>query len=216
MKISTCSQAAVCLAALGLGLAAALPSAALATGAEEAGALTVAAAGDWNWVGAAGHPRRHGRAPVYLSPEDLEGTIWFSEQPHRRASVTLNGDVEVKEGKNLFVHFQDRIDDIFIIAVRWWNEAANINVLEYGLLTHIEGNQYSYTEADHTDPECDQAEFPGIVGRGTFELLSEDRAELIQVGHLIDGAASGFTTVVEKVDTLPVAPIEQTYPLACP
>lgn len=210
---------AASLGAFGLGLMVGLSFPAMATGAGGEGTLTVmAAAGQaaWNGDGDDRSPRRRGRGQVHLSPDDLEGTIWFSQQPHRRVTVTLHGDVAIKEGKEVYVWFKDRIDDIFIIEVRWWNEEAKINVLEYGVLTGIEGNLYRYTEADHFAPDCDQPEFPGIIGRGTFELLSKKRAKLIQVGELVDGSASGFTTFVERVDTLPVAPVEQTYPLPCP
>ena len=151
----------------------------------------------------------------YLTAEDLEGTIWFSEQPHRRVSVSTCGDVEIKEGKEIYIHFKQRVDDIFVIEVRWWNDEVGINVLEYGVLTQIEPNIYRYIEADHEDQRWRQDDFPGIVGRGTFELLSEDEAELIQIGHLIDGSASGFTTILERVDELPEAPLDQTYPRSC-
>lgn len=159
--------------------------------------------------------RRGGHGRPHLWPEELEDTIWFSEEPHRRVTVDLHGNVDIKEGKDLYVHIKERIDDIFVIEIRWWNEAANINVLEHGILTHIEDNQYHYSEADHLDSECEQEEFPGVIGRGVFELFAEDRAKLIQIGHLIDGSASGFTTYVEQVDTPPEAPIEQTYPIPC-
>jgi uncharacterized protein YdeI (BOF family) len=207
------------LGAVGLGLMVGLSLPAMATSDGERTPTVTAVAGQAAWNrddDDRGASRRRGRGRVHVSPEDLEGTIWFSQQPHRRASVTLHGDIAVKEGKEVYVWFKDRIDDIFIIEIRWWNEEAKINVLEYGVLTRSEGNQYRYTEADHFTPDCDQPDFPGIIGRGTFELLSKKRAELIQVGALTDGSASGFTTVVERVDTLPLAPIEQTYPLPCP
>ena len=219
MPMSRGSFAAFSPGTIGLGLMCVLAHEARATGSEGTEPPAVVAAAGPSTLGSeAGERRslsRRGRARVHLSPDDLEGTIWFSEEPHRRATVTLFGDVEIKEGKEIYVHFKDRIDDIFIIEVRWWNEQTNINVLEYGVLTQIEGNQYRYVEADHLDASCEQPEFPGIIGRGTFELLSRSEAELIQVGHLIDGSASGFTAFLEQVDTLPEAPVDQTYPVPC-
>lgn len=187
------------------------------TRAEGVDRSTVVVAADESfWRDRWRHPRRRGPDPVHMTPDDLEGTIWFSEEPHRRVTVTFDGDIEVKEGKEIYVHFRERIDDIFVIDVRWWNEDANIHVLEHGVLTRIEGNQYRYTESDH-DASCDRGEFPGIIGRGTFELLSEGHAELIQIGHLIDGSASGFTAFVQRVDDFPPLPsIDLTYPQPCP
>lgn len=150
-----------------------------------------------------------------LSPDDLEGTIWVGEELHRRVTVSPCGDVSIKEGKDIYVHFTQRIDDIFVIEVNWWNEEAGINVLEYGVLAQIAPNEYHYVEADHPEARRKRDEFPGIIGQGTFELVSEDRAKLIQVGNLIDGSASGFTTFLEPADELPEVPVEQTYPLFC-
>lgn len=212
MRTGWCGAAG--LGVLGLVVGLSVP---VIASADDDGTAMIAAADHLAWDeegdGTWSSRRRGGR--VYLSPSDLEGTIWFSKRPHRRVTVDLHGEVEIKEGKEIYVRFVDRIDDIFVIEVRWWNERVGINVLEHGVLTRIEGNQYRYTEADHLDPDCEQPEFPGIVGRGTFELLSKRRAELIQVGHLIDGSASGFTTIVERVDELPEVPLDQTYPVSC-
>lgn len=150
-----------------------------------------------------------------LSPDDLEGSIWVGEELHRRVTVSPCGDVSIKEGKDIYVHFMERIDDIFVIEVRWWNEEAGINVLEHGVLAQIAPNEYHYVEADHPDARRPRDEFPGIVGQGTFELLAEDEAKLIQVGNLIDGSASGFTTKLVPADELPDVPVEQTYPRFC-
>jgi hypothetical protein len=142
----------------------------------------------------------------------LEGSIWVGKNPHRRVTVTTDGNIEIKEGKDIYVRFVRQVDDIFVIEVRWWNVSANINVLEYGVLTRISPNTYRYIEADHHDFGVPRANFPGIVGRGTFELMGRDQAKLIQIGHLVDGSASGFTTILERTDTLPIVPVGQTYP----
>lgn len=142
----------------------------------------------------------------------LEGSIWVGKKQHRRVTVTTDGTIEIKEGKDIYVRFLERVDDIYVIEVRWWNESANINVLEHGVLTQISPNIYRYFEADHLEFGMPNNNFPGIIGRGTFELQGRNRAKLIQVGHLIDGSASGFTTVLERARSVPVVPIDQTYP----
>jgi hypothetical protein len=142
----------------------------------------------------------------------LDGTIWVGQEPHRRVTVTTDGDIQIKEGKDIYVRFMRKVDEIFVIEVRWWNVGANINVLEYGVLTRISPNVYRYIEADHHDFGVPLDSFPGIIGRGTFELMGNNKAKLIQIGHLTDGSASGFTTILERADELPEVPIDQTYP----
>lgn len=142
----------------------------------------------------------------------LNGTIWVAMDTHRQVSVTADGDIEIKEGKDIYVHFVEKVDDIYVIEVRWWNESAGLNVLEFGVLTRISPNVYRYIEADHHSFGVPAFNFPGIIGRGTFELRGRNKAELIQIGHLIDGSASGFTTVLERANELPYVPVPQTYP----
>lgn len=142
----------------------------------------------------------------------LVGTIWVAKEPHRRVTVTTEGDIDIKEGKDIYVRFLEQVDDLLIIEVRWWNVAANLNVLEHGVMARITPNIYRYIEADQDNFGVPNASFPGIIGRGTFELQGKNRAKLIQIGHLIDGSASGFTTVLERTDELPEVPIDQTYP----
>lgn len=177
-------------------------------------ARAVLFAAAFSWAGVLGvGPAAAQADPEFLTADQLEGTIWFSEQPHRRVTVDTCGDVEIKEGKEIYVFFKQRVDDIFVIEVRWWNEAREINVDEFGVLTQAAPNLYSYVEADQKGGQGKK--FPGIIGQGNFKLVAEDRAELIQLGHLIDGSASGFTTTLQRVDELPVAPIDQSYPLFC-
>ncbi len=142
----------------------------------------------------------------------LEGTIWVGKDTHRRVSVDFEGNIEIKEGKDIYVRFIEKIDNIYVIEVRWWNESVGINVLEFGVLTRISPNVYRYNEADHHNFGVPNFNFPGIIGRGTFELKGRNKAELIQIGQLIDGSASGFTTLLERTDELPVVPVPQTYP----
>lgn len=142
----------------------------------------------------------------------LKGTIWVGKKQHRRVTVSTEGDITIKEGKNIYVHFIEKVDDIYVMEVRWWNVTANINVLEHGVLTKESRNVYRYIEADHHDFGVPNDDFPGIIGRGTFELLEGNRAKLIQIGHLVDGSASGFTVVLKRAHALPKVPIPQTYP----
>ena len=142
----------------------------------------------------------------------LEGTIWVAKDTHRRVSVTIDGEIEIKEGKDIYVRFLEKVDNIYVIEIRWWNVAQGLNVLEHGVLTRVSPNIYRYIEADHYDFGLPNDDFPGIVGRGTFELRGRDHAELIQIGHLVDGSASGFTTILERADELPDVPVPQTYP----
>lgn len=142
----------------------------------------------------------------------LNGTIWVGKEPHNRVTVRTDGTIEIKEGKDIYVRFIEQVDEIFVIEVRWWNLSAGINVLEHGVLTRISPNIYRYIEADHLELGMPNDDFPGIIGRGTFELQGRNRAKMIQVGHLIDGSASGFTTILERANELPKVPIDQTYP----
>jgi hypothetical protein len=158
-----------------------------------------------------GQPSSRGTHKM-LAAEELKGTIWVGKEPHRRVTVSTDGDIEIKEGKDVYVRFVEKVDDIFVIEVRWWNVTANINVLEFGVLTQIAQNEYRYIEADQLSDGVVPSEFPGIVGRGTFELLEGDKAKLIQIGHLIDGSASGFTAILERADALPDVPVGQTFP----
>lgn len=142
----------------------------------------------------------------------LKGTIWVGKEPHRRVTITTEGEIQIKEGKDIYLRFLEQVDEIYVIEVRWWNVSAGINVLEHGVLTNISPGIYRYMEADHLVGGVPNLDFPGIVGRGTFELLGRNKAKLIQVGHLIDGSASAFTTVLERATSLPEVPIPQTYP----
>jgi hypothetical protein len=143
---------------------------------------------------------------------ELEGTNWLASETHRRVSVTTDGATEIKEGKDIYVRFLEKVDAIYVIEVRWWNESQGINVLEHGVLTRVSPNIYRYIEADHYDFGLPNTDFPGIIGRGTFELRGKNHAELIQIGHLVDGSASGFTTILERAEELPEVPVPQTYP----
>jgi hypothetical protein len=141
---------------------------------------------------------------------ELEGTIWFSQEPHSRVTVSNTGEVSLKEGKEIYLQFKKRYGNLYVVDIRWWNKSAGLNVLEHALLTELEPGVYHYVEARHMGPGTEH--FPGIAGSGTFELLGEDRAELLQIGHLQNGNVSGFTTILQRVDQLPDPGLDQTYP----
>lgn len=140
--------------------------------------------------------------------EELAGTIWMSEAPHTRTTVSSRGAVELKEGKDIYIEFLSLTDGVYTIKVHWWNLEVGINVVEYGVLVRDEPNEFTYIEADHPAASG----FPGIAGYGSFELIDADTAEFSQLGRLADGSASAFENRLKRVDKAPEVPIPQTYP----
>lgn len=144
----------------------------------------------------------------FIPYPELAGTIWLSQQPHTRTAVDTKGNIEHKEGKDIYVKFLALKDGVYSIAIHWWNESAKINVMEYGVLVKSAENSYTYIEADHPD----DSGFPGIAGTGTFELLDASTAQFSQLGRLLDGSASAFVNRLHKVSEAPTVEIPQTYP----
>ena len=142
----------------------------------------------------------------------LEGSIWLSKMEHTRVAVTVDGKQEIKKGKNLYLRFLSRTDDIYVIEIRWWNEKAGINILEYGVLTSVGPGLFQYVETDPIRGGNTLTKFVGISGQGYFRLVGETTAEIIQMGHLNDGSAAAFTSVLEKTDILPTISVPQTFP----
>jgi hypothetical protein len=143
-----------------------------------------------------------------ISPEELNGTVWLADSTHHRATVDFRGEVEVKEGKEIYVEFLDLVDEVLVARIHWWNVSANINVVEYAIFSQVDDDTYTYTEATHPR----DSGFPGIQGGGHFRLTEDATAQLTQLGTLLDGSASGFATQLRKVDKAPEVPIPQTYP----
>jgi|GEM_PF-1891137 len=146
-----------------------------------------------------------------MTLEDLKGTIWLADSTHHRATVDAGGKVLVKEGKEIYVQFLELVDEVLIAKIQWWNVSAKINVVEYAVFSQVDEVTLTYTEATHP-PDSD---FPGIEGSGTFEIDDDGDipvAHFTQLGHLLDGSASGFATQLKKVDKVPDIPVSQTYP----
>ncbi|MEM7446454.1 MAG: hypothetical protein AAF414_24255 [Pseudomonadota bacterium] len=147
-------------------------------------------------------------ADEIIPTASLAGTIWVADEPHDRTAIDRFGTIEIKEGKDIYVEFGDLVDGIYTIRVHWWNEEAEINVVEYAVLTQVSDNMFSYTETDHPA----DSGFPGIIGAGTFQILDENTAQLTQAGRLLDGSASSFQTHLILSDAAPSISIPQTYP----
>ena len=147
-------------------------------------------------------------APASADDASLAGTKWLSEAEHTRVTVDHRGEVTLKTGKYLYVEVLAESGGVYAVKKRWWNIDAGINVVEHAVLAPESADTYAYVEADHPD----DSEFPGIIGRGSFFLVDENTAEYSQIGHLNDGSASGFVTILKKVDQAPDVPIPQSYP----
>ncbi len=154
----------------------------------------------------AGTPAAVADEPADAAP--LAGTIWQSLEAHTRATINQSGATDHKVGKNLYVHFLTEKGGAYTIKINWWNVSAGHNVTEYAVLLPETADTFYYIEADQ--PEG--ADFPGIVGHGTFRLTGADTAQLTQSGWLQDGSASGFVTDLKKVQGVPDIPIPPSYP----
>ncbi len=139
---------------------------------------------------------------------DLDGTNWCAPETHSRVSVDRFGQVEVKQGKDICLSFTGE-SGYYIMKIVWWNLAKGIHVEEWATVAVAAARgQLHYVEADPLgDPE-----FPGIVGSGVVSFTSDDKMRLSQVGHLSNGAAAAFVTVLAQVDELPEITIPITYP----
>jgi len=149
----------------------------------------------------------------------LNNKIWVTTVEHDRLSVDKNGAVSIKTGKNVALEFVG-YDDAALIKINWWNVDANISVWEYAVGTPVGGDELSYVEAaGHTD------DFPGLLGGGHVKIRENDGGgdgdggdsvpvimEMSQVGRLVDGSASGFSTVLPPADAWPDHGVGQTYP----
>jgi len=65
-----------------------------------------------------------------------------------------------------------------------------------------------YAETQHDE----ESDFPGVTGNGEFSLVSDTEMMFVQNGHLINGAAAGFSTLLKKVDQMPEISVPISYP----
>lgn len=145
------------------------------------------------------------------NPGFLKGTVWEAKDPHKRMSIGPDGKIKTAIGQKVYVEFLDYVEGVYAVKVQWWSVEDNLNVVEYGVLVHELETTYAYIEADH--PE--DSNFPGISGGGYFRVISgEDgnKAEFSQMGRMLNGHASAFLNVLDKVEKAPVVSVEQTYP----
>lgn len=140
----------------------------------------------------------------------LPGTVWLADATHDRTTIDRFGAVSIKTGKNIYLQIIDEDQGVFTVKIHWWNVEANINVVKFAVMIREAENFYRYVEVEHPDDSA----FPGIAAGGTFFFLSEWEASLSQIGRLLDGSASAFVTHLQKVDSVPEVPIQQTYPPA--
>ncbi len=145
------------------------------------------------------------------NPGFLKGTVWEAKDPHKRMSIGPDGKMKTAIGQKVYVEFLDYVEGVYAVKVHWWSVEDNLNVVEYGVLVHELETTYAYIEADHPK----DSNFPGISGGGYFRVISgEDgsKAEFSQIGRMLNGHASAFLNVLEKVERAPDVPVVQTYP----
>ena len=138
---------------------------------------------------------------------ELDGTIWCSPNTHSRVAVDNHGKVEVKEGKDVCLEFAQN-SGAYVVKVVWWNEAKAIHLEEWAIAVPTSKTTLQYVEADHAG----NPDFIGVVGEGEIVMTSDDVMTLMQLGNLIDGAAAGFVTTLNRVDQMPNIPVPLTYP----
>lgn len=137
----------------------------------------------------------------------LSGTTWCSPQEHTRVAVDRFGSIDVKEGKDICVLFAEE-SELYVMKVIWWNVSKGVHVEEWGVAGPLSDTQLLFAETQHEE----SPDFPGIIGEGELTLVSDTEMTIMQLGHLIDGSAAGFTTSLKKVDELPEIPIPLSYP----
>lgn len=146
-------------------------------------------------------------------PGFLNGTVWEANKSHIRMSIGRDGKIEKAKGQKVYVQFLDYADGVYAVKIHWWSVEDSLNVIEYGVMVHEIESTYAYIEAAHPKDST----FPGISGSGFFRIIEGDgepRAEFSQMGRMLQGHASAFLSILEKVEKAPDVPLPQTYPPA--
>lgn len=146
-------------------------------------------------------------ASLAVTDGALDGTIWCSPSEHARGAVDRTGSVDVKEVKDLCAFFASESDH-YVIKIIWWNTSKDIHVEEWEVASPVSETEMFYVEADHAEG----SDFPGVIENSELNLVSDTEMTLVQIGHLIDGSAAGFSTSLEKVDQFPEIPVPVSYP----
>ena len=138
---------------------------------------------------------------------ELDGTIWCSPEEHARVAVDRFGSVEVKEGKDVCALFYSE-SDLYVMKIIWWNVTNAIHVEEWGVVSPVSETLMLYAETQHDE----ESDFPGVIGNGELSLVSDTEMMFVQSGHLVNGAAAGFSTLLKQVDQMPEIPVPISYP----
>ncbi len=137
----------------------------------------------------------------------LDGTIWCSPEEHARVAVDRFGSVDVKEGKDVCALFSSESGH-YVMKVIWWNASKAIHVEEWGVASPVSETEMFFVETEHDEG----SDFPGVIGEGELNLVSDTEMTLVQLGQLVDGSAAAFSTSLEKVDQMPEIPVPVSYP----
>ena len=137
----------------------------------------------------------------------LDGTIWCSPEEHARVAVDRFGSIDVKEGKDICALFTAESGQ-YVIKIIWWNASKAIHVEEWVIAVPVSETEMFYAETQHDEG----SDFPGVIGNGEINLVSDAEMTIVQLGHLVNGSAAGFLSSLVKVDQMPEIPVPVSYP----
>jgi hypothetical protein len=147
-------------------------------------------------------------AQDFYPDEALVGTMWASEGAFDWTSVDAAGEITHRTSDGNYLEILDVNDGIYVFMLNWWNDEAELNVIEYGVMVPSRDNSYAIIEAD----DRSGGGHSGIVGQGFFRILDRDTARLIQLGRLADGSAAAFSNVLNRVEAPPDVPLPENRP----
>ncbi|MEM7441795.1 MAG: hypothetical protein AAF414_00550 [Pseudomonadota bacterium] len=147
-------------------------------------------------------------AEPFIAHEDLPGTIWASDGSFGWTDVDGNGEIIQGISDGNYLEILGYSDGVFVIKIHWWNEAANLSVVEHGVMVASRDNSFVYVEAEDVGVD----HFPGVRGEGFFRITSDSTARMFQLGHTVDGGAGAFATTMTRVEQAPEVPVPQSHP----